>query len=306
MNMVGKDRMSEFTSVVQTLQSKNIKQVVHIRDPKKIKQIQSHTEFMNLAGTVGKSIASTYAKLEKLTRLAAEQSLFDDRSKEIDQLTFIVKNDLTSLNQQIAKLQDVSKAQRRETKAKDILQYSSNVVVALQSKLADMSTNFKKALETRTENLKKAKSRREEFTASVPLLSMPSTSTDGATSILLQEELDEKAENRPLLGTNSTQQLLLYDESNQILQQRAETMQNIESTIVELGGIFQQLATMVKEQEEVVERIDMNVQDVGMNVEMAHSELLKYFQGVTRNRALMIKIFGALIIFFLFFTFFMS
>lgn len=38
------------------------------------------------------------------------------------------------------------------------------------------------------------------------------------------------------------------------LQSRAETMQNIESTIVELGGIFQQLAHMVKEQEEMVER----------------------------------------------------
>ena len=31
-------------------------------------------------------------------------------------------------------------------------------------------------------------------------------------------------------------------------------MQNIEQTIVELGGIFQQLAHMVKEQEEVVQR----------------------------------------------------
>lgn len=34
-------------------------------------------------------------------------------------------------------------------------------------------------------------------------------------------------------------------------------MQNIESTIVELGGIFQQLAHMVKEQEEMVERYKM-------------------------------------------------
>ena len=31
-------------------------------------------------------------------------------------------------------------------------------------------------------------------------------------------------------------------------------MQNIETTIVELGGIFQQLAHMVKEQDEVVQR----------------------------------------------------
>lgn len=38
------------------------------------------------------------------------------------------------------------------------------------------------------------------------------------------------------------------------MQSRAETMQNIESTIVELGGIFQQLAHMIKDQEEIVER----------------------------------------------------
>ena len=36
-------------------------------------------------------------------------------------------------------------------------------------------------------------------------------------------------------------------------------MQNIESTIEEIGGIFQQLATMVAEQGETVERIDREV-----------------------------------------------
>ena len=38
------------------------------------------------------------------------------------------------------------------------------------------------------------------------------------------------------------------------LNSRADAMQNIESTIVELGGIFQQLAHMIKEQEEVMLR----------------------------------------------------
>ena len=33
-------------------------------------------------------------------------------------------------------------------------------------------------------------------------------------------------------------------------------MENIESTIVELGSIFQELAHMVKEQEEQIERFD--------------------------------------------------
>jgi syntaxin 5 len=113
---------------------------------------------------------------------------------------------------------------------------------------------------------------------------------------------------QPLLPPNQIQQqqMLLYDESDQFVQQRAETMQNIESTIVELGGIFQQLAHMVKEQEEMVERIDTNIQDVELNVDAAHSEILKYFQSVSKNRWLMIKIFGVLIMFFIFFVLFVA
>lgn len=83
-------------------------------------------------------------------------------------------------------------------------------------------------------------------------------------------------------------------------------MQSIESTIVELGGIFQQLAMMVKEQEEVVQRIDANVEDAEMNVEAAHTELLKYFRSVTSNRWLMIKVFALLIFFFVIFVIFLA
>ena len=83
-------------------------------------------------------------------------------------------------------------------------------------------------------------------------------------------------------------------------------MQNIEKTIVELGGIFSQLAHMIKEQEEIMVRIDSNVEDVAANVEAGHGEILKYFQSVTSNRWLMIKVFGVLIFFFIFFVIFMA
>lgn len=95
---------------------------------------------------------------------------------------------------------------------------------------------------------------------------------------------------------------MLHDDQDAYYQQRADTMQNIESTIVELGGIFQQLAHMVKEQEETVERIDSSVEDTSMNVEAAHAELLKYFQSMSGNRWLMIKVFAVLIVFFFLFV----
>lgn len=53
-------------------------------------------------------------------------------------------------------------------------------------------------------------------------------------------------------------------------------------------------------------RIDSNTDDAVMNVEAAHSEILKYFQSVTSNRWLMIKIFAVLILFFIIFVVFMA
>lgn len=65
--MTARDRSSEFANTIRSLQGRNINRAVNIRDPKKVKQIQNYGEFMIVAKTVGKNIASTYAKLEKLT-----------------------------------------------------------------------------------------------------------------------------------------------------------------------------------------------------------------------------------------------
>lgn len=53
-------------------------------------------------------------------------------------------------------------------------------------------------------------------------------------------------------------------------------------------------------------RIDNNVEDTELNVEAAHSELLKYFQNISSNRWLIIKIFFVLIVFFIIFVVFMA
>ncbi|XP_058820094.1 syntaxin-5 isoform X2 [Topomyia yanbarensis] len=315
--MTARDRSTEFANAIRSLQGRNIQRAVNVRDPRKAKQLQSYSEFMMIAKHIGKNIASTYTKLEKLTLLAKRKTLFDDRPAEIQELTYIIKGDLNSLNQQIARLQDVSKSQRKSTTGKHLLSHSSNMVVALQAKLANMSSDFKQVLEVRTENLKQQKTRRDQFSQGPISSSLPPSTMRGSTqgSLLLQEQQDqisidmntsEGSERVPLLQHQQQKQLVLYDESDSYVQERAETMQNIESTIVELGGIFQQLAHMVKEQEEMVERIDTNLQDVELNVEAAHGEILKYFQSVTKNRWLMIKIFGILILFFIFFVIFLA
>lgn len=53
-------------------------------------------------------------------------------------------------------------------------------------------------------------------------------------------------------------------------------------------------------------RIDANVEDTQLNVEAAHTEILKYFQSVSSNRWLMIKIFLVLVVFFIVFVVFFA
>jgi len=108
--------------------------------------------------------------------------------------------------------------------------------------------------------------------------------------------------NMDLLQKQQLQKRLIMNEDESYLRERANAMQTVEQTIIELGGMFQQLATMIKEQDEAIQRIDSNIEDVDLNVSAAHTELLKYFQSITSNRWLMIKIFFVLIVFFIVFV----
>ncbi|KAL2719836.1 syntaxin-5 [Vespula maculifrons] len=310
--MTARDRTNEFINTIRTMQDRTVVRTTNLQNPRRARQMQSYSNFMMVAKSIGKNIANTYTKLEKLALLAKKKSIFNDRQMEIEELTNIIKTDLKSLNHQIGKLQDMGKIQRESfssSQGNHIASHSSSIVMALQSKLANMSNHFKSVLEVRSENMREEQTRRQQFSqGSVSTMLPPSVVSGKQGSLLLQEQESSSSvaiDLEPAMSQLSMQRVL-QDDTDAYVQSRAETMQNIESTIVELGGIFQQLAHMVKEQEEMVERIDSNVEDTELNVEAAHAEILKYFQSVTNNRWLMIKIFAVLIFFFIFFVVFLA
>uniref|UniRef100_A0A8C6UC74 Syntaxin-5 n=1 Tax=Neogobius melanostomus TaxID=47308 RepID=A0A8C6UC74_9GOBI len=288
--MTCRDRTVEFQSACKSLQGRQ--NGVQPSKPA-LSALRQRSDFTVMAKRIGKDLSNTFAKLEKLTILAKRKSLFDDKAVEIEELTYIIKQDINSLNKQIAQLQDLVRS-RGAPGGRHIQTHSNTIVVSLQSKLASMSNDFKSVLEVRTENLKQQRSRREQF-SQPPVSSSPMMANNFSESTLMSA---------PLLIQYFHKGLILDTDS--YIQSRADTMQNIESTIVELGSIFQQLAHMVKEQEETIQRIDANVEDTQLNVEAAHTEILKYFQSVSSNRWLMIKIFLVLIIFFIIFVVFFA
>ncbi|XP_076221846.1 syntaxin 5 [Nomia melanderi] len=309
--MTSRDRTNEFINAIRTMQSRTTVRSAIMQNPRRARQLQSYSNFMMIAKNIGKNIASTYTKLEKLALLAKRKSIFNDRQMEIEELTNIIKTDLKSLNYQIGKLQELGKEQREghcACPSHHMASHSSSIVMALQSKLANMSNHFKSVLEVRSENMREEQSRRQQFTQGSVSTMLPPSVAGKQGSLLLQEQDSPSSvaiDLEPAMGQLTLQQAI-QDDADAYVQSRAETMQSIESTIVELGGIFQQLAHMVKEQEEMVERIDSNIEDTELNVEAAHAEILKYFQSVTNNRWLMIKIFAVLIFFFIFFVVFLA
>lgn len=185
----------------------------------------------------------------------------------------------------------------------------------LQGKLADVGANFKDVLEVRTKNIQASRSRTENFVSSVsskthsaldtqrsdsPLYNTSGRRTPqpgGASDLLTLEPSNPSPLGRPSM--HSDQQLLVMEEaqtSNAYIQGRGEAIDAIERTISELGGIFGQLAQMVSEQSDMIQRIDANTEDVVDNVQGAHRELLKYWTRVSGNRWLIAKMFGVLMV----------
>ncbi|WEW60242.1 Integral membrane protein SED5 [Emydomyces testavorans] len=309
------DRTSEFRSVLGQAQKRLASSKVAANRQALLRQetpppnaAPKKSEFARRAAEIGRGITTTTAKLQRLAQLAKRKSLFDDRPVEISELTYMIKQDLASLNSQIAALQSLTlsqhpKASRSNTDQEG--QHNDNVVVMLQGKLADVGANFKDVLEVRTRNIQASQLRTENFVSSVSSKSQTALSPQRSDSPLYNPPRSRSPQPgshdlltlEPPRAMHSDQQLLMMEEAqpaNTYIQARGEAIEAIERTISELGGIFGQLATMVSEQSEMIQRIDANTEDVVDNVQGAHRELLKYWSRVSGNRWLIAKMFGVL------------
>ncbi|KAI9092117.1 t-SNARE [Phlyctochytrium arcticum] len=348
--MTVRDRSAEFHAAVESILSRS-GSVLPTERQRLVNGLngavsgpQSKSDFARAAAGIGRDINSTVAKLQKLARLAKRKTLFDDRPVEINELIYIIKQDIAKINQQIAGLSSWMKKNgpnanprggaggtgKAAGSNKQMQEHSSNVLTSLQSKLATTSTEFKNILEIRTENMKEQKNRRDQYSSfTVPPSSQGSGLLGGQGQDLLVSPLyDPERKSTPAPGSSSAvngggsvvidfgaaglapgtqqqQQLLIPTTSNvnmEIIESRSQAIESIESTIAELGQIYQNFATMVASQREQVQRIDENVLDIEMNVQGGHSQLVTYYQNISSNRWLMMKVFAALIFFFMLFV----
>ena len=115
--------------------------------------------------------------------MAKNKSSFEDRPVEIQELTYVIKQDIARLNQQIAALEQYKKDQKASVSAnRQSEEHSNSVVVSLQSKLASASTSFKDILEVRTSNMQAQRERRNQFSSSATSALIPDLGTSSSNN----------------------------------------------------------------------------------------------------------------------------
>ncbi|KAI8579566.1 hypothetical protein K450DRAFT_241580 [Umbelopsis ramanniana AG] len=274
--------------------------------------------FTLTAKELGRHMKTTEAELEKLKSLTNRRALFDEKPVEISELTYIIKQNITKLNHGISILQSTTKAGPKQPH--QVREHYSEVVSSLQNRLANISVGFKEVLEKRTENMKVSKERRDQFFQSsdtrTPSPAPQAPSPPGGNTYIPPEvsELHRRKTYAPTVPSQEddttlslgipllTPQQQQLQADSRYTEQRSNALESIENTIQELGGMFQQLVTMVAEQRETVQRIGQNTEDIESHINVAQGELLRYYRNISSNRGLMLKIFATIIIFFTVFT----
>jgi syntaxin 5 len=300
---------------------------------------QQQSEFARRAAAIGLAIHRTTLKLQKLAALAKRTSMFDDPTAEIDELTGAIKGDITALNEAIAELQR-ARGGGAAAASKQSAEHSATVVDALRGRLKDATAEFKEVLTLRTDNLRVHNERRQLFSARpdagaglllerAPLLGGgggggsngpfgggggPFGATNGSGShdgfgggggYGAPKSASSLFGGAPAQQQQQQQQMMVQQQDT-YMSSRAEALQNVEATILELGGIFTQLAEMVQQQGEMAARIDENVEDALSNVDNAKAQLMRYLASVSSNRALVAKVLLVLMAFMAVFVLFVA
>ena len=212
-------------------------------------------------------------------------------------MTAIIKQSITHLNTEVNDLK--SRSGNSAAANRQQQQHTNGVVNSLHSTLKKTTSEFMNVVKARRQNVADQEERKSQYGAStVPLRSNIFSPGSSFTSAASATSSSAPSYSSGGLGDNfESQQLTTMHAPSNYLQDRANDVEQVESTIRELGSIFGELATIVSEQGEMVERIDANVEETEHNVSSAQNELFKYLNSISSNRMLVAKIFATLMMF---------
>lgn len=318
--MLNSDRTVDFFDLVERLDSsRSGGRFGSVGQSSKYSNSIQGSQFNLLASEISQEMNSTSLKIEELNRIVKQKGLFRDRTSQIQQLTEDIKASVTELNSRLELLQQ--HAQQGLPSSGGYYQSNQHymtMVETLKARMLDITRDFKDTLQKRTEVIQQQDWRRNlySYTSSSGQQSGVAGSSSFASGAKYSrmskvpfdiESGEQGAEHGGGLEFGGAQSMMQHQtQSFSYARSRAEAVENVQRMIGELAQIFQKVAGMVTQQEEMIQRIDEDIANTLSNVEHGHAELLKYYNYVKSNRGLIIKLFLLLIAFIIFFVVFLT
>lgn len=301
------DRTAEFQAIADGLARRLPARPGIVSSPR----VRTRSDFTQMTAKIGADIYATTQKLDKLARLAQSRSLFDDPTVEINELTVIIKQSLSSLNAQLRAAQQAMAEYRAQTGARgrQAESHTAHIVDALKLQLNTAAKGFQEVLQMRSSNIRVQMDRQKQFEGGsraqgavggggggggayggcggcgrggppaplfTPPRALPPGEEDGGAADTV---IDIRA-----LGAAGRQAQVQELLPSNYLESRALAVESVQGTLAELGSIFQQLQSVVAAQHEMVERIDAQVEDTVMTVDSTQRQLMRLYQGMSGNR----------------------
>ncbi|KAL8438706.1 hypothetical protein Efla_005244 [Eimeria flavescens] len=195
-------------------------------------------QFSALAAEMGNTLHSTSLKLQELGKLARQCGIYNDKTAQIQELTFEIRKTINALNLKVDTLE--AAGANVGGGSGHSKQHYVTVTEVLKTRLLDVTKEFKDILTLRTENLKRQDRRRNLY----------SFGGDSGTADTDDTIYDMEGGQRTALVSRQNQS---YAHS------RAEAVENVQRVIGELASIFQRVATMITHHEEMIQRIDQDL-----------------------------------------------
>eukprot|EP00796_Vickermania_ingenoplastis_P013399 gene13399-9222_t len=284
-----RDRSDELYNLFQLHKSQTL--YGHRESRESLHSTNEVRTFSRFAQAFSRDIANVSTMIYRLAELNNRQNIFEDQTTEISGLTQIVKTTLQKLHKDLDTLEQLksvavtsqkmsySRGPSRESytsTGQSAARHSETVVQSLKTKLAKTGQDFRSALQEQTQNMKSNSTRRNLFSSA----DQPQT----LESALFQD-MEQYQQQQQLVSGNV-----------QYARQRMEDVMQIEAAVTEVNELFNDFTRLVREQDDVVIRIDANVDDALRNVNAGSNELLRYLAHLTTNRSLIMKVLGRAII----------
>ena len=260
-------------------------------------QPKTRSQFSQAAAHIMSGIHTTSSKLQELTTLTKQTSLYNDPAGAINRISFELKKDMETLQGEIDVLAEFVNSQHVKLNNDDGSN-SNLIVTSLRDQLATQTQSFLQVLTQRSESMKQQNERRKEFEGS----SVKRKAKHRDFSSLLDDDNNDDSNDVDVESQTQTQhqtQLSAFEENqtDSYLQSRAEAVENIEQTIHQLGKMYKELIEIVDRQHEVAIRIDQNTEEALENVQEGYQELMKLYTSTSSGQWLIVKVFFILLVF---------